>query len=152
MSAGRCRFSRGNRGEWGRGRGSGRWLRVSEENGRGTDVDAGSIDFGGIFGSLFPGIELENVGFLADLQGDRAKRVQFRVRRLLGFGFLHLLEGRGSVGHRPSAIQSHGAVPVCVLWWIGKQRNTQKGHTGPMSSPRFFRNVGISCSYLQAAP
>lgn len=64
------------------------------ENGRGTDVDAGSIDFGGIFGSLFPGIELENVGFLADLQGDRAKCVQFCVRRLLGFGFLHLLEGR----------------------------------------------------------
>ena len=86
----------------------------------GTDVDTGSIDFGGIFGSLFPRIELENVGFLADLQGDRAKRVQFRVWRLLGFGFLHLLVGRRGVGHRPSAIQSHRAVPVCVLWWIGE--------------------------------
>ena len=45
-----------------------------------------------------------------------------------------------------------GQYPCAFCGESEKPRSTQNGHTGPMSSPRFFKKVGISCSYLQAAP
>ena len=62
-----------------------------------TDVDAMVVYFGGIFGILFPCVELEGVGFLSNSKWNRWKCVQLDVWNSIGFGLFDGAEGRGSV-------------------------------------------------------